>query len=154
MTTPTTQKAGPRIATKIRLHEDTLERAKYWAASGDFPSVNEFMVLAVEEKIARVNGDYDLPALEVQRLNQIIDELRAMSTNVTNLESVVTNGFDSLLGLTRGDSYLQDAEDGELELDEPDIVDDGLAGLGGGADSSGIIDIDSDVLSDGFGGAF
>jgi hypothetical protein len=97
----------------IRLHPDTVERAKYWGSKQNLTE-NEYFVLAIEEKIARENGDYDLPTLEQMRLNQLIDEVRALSTNSANLEAVVTSGFGSLLGLTRGDSYLLDDEDGEL----------------------------------------
>ena len=141
--------ASPRVPIKIRLHEDTIERVKYWVVRESFPSVNEFMALAVEEKIARMNGDYDLPSLEVQRLNQLLDQMRSMSINLVNLESVVTNGFDSLLGLTRGDSYLQDAEDGELEVDQ-------LSGQSGFFDASDFEvagAVDADLFRDGFGGA-
>lgn len=117
--------AETRQAVKIRLHPDLLARVRYWA-DRESMSANEYMALAVEEKIGRANGDYDLPALEIQRLNQVVDEFKSLSSNVANLETVVTAGFDSLLGLTRGDSYLQDAEDGEL--DEPSLP----GGLGGG----------------------
>lgn len=99
---------------KIRLHPDTNQRLDYWRKKRGLASDNEYIALAVEEKIARENGDYDLPTLEIQRLNQIIDEMRANSTNLANLERVVTSGFGSLLGLTRGDSYLLDDESGEL----------------------------------------
>lgn len=99
---------------KVRLHPDTNQRLDYWRKKRGLASDNEYIALAVEEKIARENGDYNLPTLEIQRLNQIIDEMRANSTNLANLERVVTSGFGSLLGLTRGDSYLLDDESGEL----------------------------------------
>lgn len=102
-----------RERTVIRLHPDTKERAKYWAAKANV-SVNEYMAEAVEEKIRRENGDYDLPTLEIARLNQLIDHMASLTTNVGNLEIVTTRGFDSLMGLTRGDNYLLDEEDGEL----------------------------------------
>jgi predicted DNA-binding protein len=123
-----------RLAVKIRLHPDTYERVGYWSDKAGL-SANEYMSLAVEEKIARANGDYDLPALEIQRLNQMVDELKALSANVTNIETVVVTGFDSLLGLTRGDSYLQDEDDGELDTD------------------SAFGEVDADALGAGFGGA-
>ncbi|MCI4659555.1 hypothetical protein [Cryobacterium zhongshanensis] len=113
MSDPSTVKAPDRIRKPVRLHPDTAQRVKYWADKEGL-SENEYMVLAIEEKIARANGDYELPTLEQFRLNQIIDEMKALSTNAANLEAVVTSGFDSLLGLTRGDSYLLDNEDGEL----------------------------------------
>lgn len=105
--------SGSRERTVIRLHPDTKERAKYWADKANI-SVNEYMAEAVEEKIRRENGDYALPTLEIGRLNQLIDHMASLSINVGNLELVTTQGFDSLMGLTRGDNYLLDEEDGEL----------------------------------------
>lgn len=110
-----TDASGDRVRKTLRFHPDTIERVRYWSAKRDVP-LNDYLVLAVEEKIARENGDYELPTLEQMRLNQLIDEMRALSTNSANLEKVVTSGFDSLLGLTRGDSYLLDEEDGELGI--------------------------------------
>lgn len=110
-----TAKSPDRVRKAIRLHPDTARHVNYWSAKQGL-SENEYLVLAIEEKIARENGDYDLPTLEQLRLNQLIDEVRALSTNAANLEAVVTSGFGSMLGLTRGDSYLLDEEDGELSI--------------------------------------
>ncbi|MGY4541343.1 putative DNA-binding protein [Arthrobacter sp. UYNi723] len=110
--------SAPRVRVALRLHPDTNERAKYWADKANI-SANEYMVEAVEEKIRRENGDYDLPTLEIARLNQLIDQMTSLSTNVGNLERVTVTGFDSLMGLTRGDNYLLDAEDGEIGEEQP-----------------------------------
>lgn len=117
MSNQDTGKSSDRVRKPVRIHPDTAQRVNYWAAKHEL-SENEYIALAIEEKIARENGDYDLPTLEQQRLNQLIDEIRALSTNAANLEAVVTSGFDSLLGLTRGDSYLLDEENGELGIPE------------------------------------
>ena len=95
------------------LHPDTDARVQYWAGKAGV-SANEYIAEAVEEKIRRENGDYDLPTLEIARLGQLIDQMASLSTNVANLEQVTLTGFDSLLGLTRGDNYLLDEEDGEI----------------------------------------
>lgn len=108
--------ADTRVRRAVRLPRDTDQRAMYWA-DRDNISVNEFIAEAVEEKIRRRNGDYDLPTLEQARLNQLIDEVASLSTNTANLESVVTTGFDALMGLTRGDNYLLDPEEGEIGAD-------------------------------------
>ena len=113
MTTTQAEPDTGRVRRQFRIHTDTLELVKYWGSKRDLTE-NEYFVLAIEEKIARENGDYDLPTLEIMRLNQLIDEMRANSTNVANLEAIVTSGFASLMGLTRGDSYLLDDDDGEL----------------------------------------
>jgi predicted DNA-binding protein len=102
-----------RLAVKIRLHTDTKERAGYWAAKAGL-SANEYMAEAVEEKIARESGDYDVPSFMDKRFSQIIDELKALSTNVASLEVVTVAGNDTIMNLTRGDSYLLDDDDGEL----------------------------------------
>jgi hypothetical protein len=109
--------SAPRVRVPVRVHPDTKERAAYWADRANI-SVNEYMAEAVEEKIRRENGDYDLPTLEIARLGQIVDEMASLSTNVGNLERITTTGFDSLMGLTRGDNYLLDPEDGEIGGDD------------------------------------
>lgn len=119
MSTQVKEKPSDSVRKTLRLHPDTVERVDYWSKKREL-SENEYIALAVEEKIARENGDYELPTLEQHRLNQLIDEVKALSTNTANLEAVVTSGFDSLLGLTRGDSYLTDDEDGELGI--PDMA--------------------------------
>ncbi|MFE4834515.1 hypothetical protein ACFRAU_07515 [Arthrobacter sp. NPDC056691] len=98
----------------VRLSSDDRERAKYWSGRHGFASVTDYVTEAVLEKIQRENLDYDLPTLEIARLNQLVDELKALSTNQANLERVITQGFDSIISLTRGDTYLLDPEDGEL----------------------------------------
>lgn len=97
----------------VRLHPDRKQQVQYWASKRGV-SANEYMVDAIDAAIRRENGDYDLPTLEIARLNQLVDEVKALSLNSANLERVVTSGFDSLIGLTRGDSYLLDAENGEI----------------------------------------
>ncbi|MYR58404.1 hypothetical protein GTY54_19900 [Streptomyces sp. SID625] len=125
-TTPTvhgTQKKRPdttrgrssgRQGMFVRLSLDDKQRAEYWADKRGFSSVNEYVAEAVAEKIRRENLDYDLPTLEIARLNELVDQVAALSKNSANLERVVITGFDSLIGLTRGDNYLLDDEDGEL----------------------------------------
>ncbi|MGH3977087.1 MAG: hypothetical protein ACRDS9_27795 [Pseudonocardiaceae bacterium] len=97
----------------LRLDPDLRQRLEYWSSRHGI-SMNEYATEAVEAAIRRENGDYDLPTLEIARLNQLVDEMRALSTNSANLERVVVRGFESLIGLTRGDNYLLDPEDGEL----------------------------------------
>ncbi|WP_311245445.1 MULTISPECIES: hypothetical protein [unclassified Microbacterium] len=115
MAVAATTKAPERIRKWMRLHADTVKNVEYWRNKREMTE-QEYLELAVEEKIARENGDFDVPDLLVQRQNQILDALLAFATSNANLERVVVSGFDSLLGLTRGDSYLTDAEDGELSF--------------------------------------
>ncbi|MFJ5739979.1 hypothetical protein [Streptomyces microflavus] len=110
----TRSSGGGRQGLFVRLGSDDKQRAAYWADRRGFSSVNEYVAEAVVEKIRRENLDYDLPTLEIARLNELVDQVAALAKNSANLERVVTTGFDSLIGLTRGDNYLLDDEDGEL----------------------------------------
>lgn len=58
-----------------------------------YPSLNEYLAEAVAEQVRRENQDYDLPTLEIARLNELVDQITALSTNVANLEHVVTQGL-------------------------------------------------------------
>lgn len=120
------------VGVKVRLHTDTIERAKYWGPRHG-ESYNEYIAVAVEQRIARENGDYDLPLLEQQRLNQMLDQLKGLTSTVDNLQLIVNAGFSSVLGLARGDSYLTDAKDGELPSGAPAS---GVLFAGSGFDSA------------------
>lgn len=101
----TSSHAPSAVPIKVRLHPDVMMQVRYWA-SREGVSANEFIARAVEQTISTANQNYDLPVLEVQRLNQVADGLKSLSENVRNLELVVHDGLGSLLALARGDDYL------------------------------------------------
>lgn len=91
------------------VNDEDYERMKYWAEKRNI-SVNDYLRYAVIETIKRENKDYDIPTMEIARLNQLVDAMNVLSFNVGNLEHIVTDGFDSLFRLTRGENYLVDDE--------------------------------------------
>lgn len=95
------------------LSEAEFKTLEFWAEKKGV-SINEYLKDALQLAIRWENKDYDLPTLEIQRLNQMLDVITVLSSNVQSLESVVVSGFDSLLGLTRGDNYLLEQEDGDV----------------------------------------
>lgn len=97
---------------RARVDEEMYQRVQYWAEKRRC-SVNEYLNLSLDHMIRWENQDYELPTLEQQRLNQLINSINALTSDVRCLEHITTNGFKSLIGLTRGDNYLLD-EDGEL----------------------------------------
>lgn len=97
----------------LRINEDDYQRLQYWAARRGI-SANDYMIEALYAQIRRENGDYDIPTAEVARLNQLVDLVTGLSSNIKSLENVTISGFDSLLGLTRGDNYLLEQEDGDI----------------------------------------
>jgi len=97
----------------VTVTSETFERLKYWADKKGI-SINQYLNEALDTAIAYENKDYPLPTLEQARLNQLIDVISVLSSNIKSLEGVTTSGFDSLLGLTRGDNYLSERQDGDL----------------------------------------
>ena len=89
----------------LRLDDAEYETVSFWAAKLGI-SENEFVSEAIGLKIRHVNGDYDLPTAEIQRLNQLVDLIGSLASNISNLEDVTVSGFNSLISLTRGDNYL------------------------------------------------
>lgn len=96
----------------VRMTEEEYAKLAYWSDLKGV-SMSEYMVDALALKIKHENADYDLPTAEQQRLNQLIENMDVLSRNVAALETITVNGFDSLLGLVKGDNYLLDSEDGE-----------------------------------------
>lgn len=97
----------------VTVDDKLYQQLDYWAEKKHI-SVNQYLKEALESAIAYENQDYPLPTLEQARLNQLIDRIGALESNFKSLESVITSGFDSLLGLTRGDNYLLERDDGEI----------------------------------------
>ncbi|MBD5585073.1 MAG: hypothetical protein HDQ88_08320 [Clostridia bacterium] len=98
---------------RVTLSKSDYERLKYWADKHEMTE-GEYVQEAVLHMIRWENKDYDLPVAEVRRLNQLIDITTVLSQNVKSLENITVSRFESLLGLTRGDNYLLEEEDGEL----------------------------------------
>lgn len=107
------QTSDNKRSVHVRLEGDDYAQLEYWARREGI-SMSEFAGDAIKMYIAHKCGDFDLPTLEAQRLNQLIDGIAVLSSNVGSLESIVVHGFDSLLGLTKGDNYLLEEEDGEV----------------------------------------
>lgn len=94
--------------------DEVYQVMSYWSKKNGYNSVNEFTRDAIDYFIRYQNKDYDLPTLEIARLNQLIDVITVLSKNVQSLEHITVSGFDSLLGLTRGDNYLLENESGDI----------------------------------------
>lgn len=87
------------------VNDTDFERIKYWADKKGI-SINDFVRDSVNLAIRYENRDYDIPTIEVVRLNQLIESMATLSYNVAGLERVVTTGFDALIEATRGENYL------------------------------------------------
>ena len=104
--------AGVMVRLNVRMPQAIREKVAYWAEKEGL-SANDFIIECIEGHIARANGDYDLPTLEQARLAQLVDAQVVLASNVANLQKTVESMAGTIIGLTRGDSYLLDDEDGE-----------------------------------------
>lgn len=96
----------------VRMTEDQFDKLSYWAEKEEI-SRNAFVVEAINHYIGFLNNDYDVPNALVERVNQLVDVISMLASNQESLESVVINGFDSIMGISRGSNYLLD-EKGDL----------------------------------------
>ncbi len=102
--------AAPRSKQfKLNMSEEEYDRLKHFAGKAGM-DLGAYVRRAIELAIRFDVGDVDVEAIGVQRLNQLIDTVTVLSSNVSSLERVTVAGFDSLLGLTRGDAYLFDED--------------------------------------------
>lgn len=91
----------------VRVSDAEYATIQFWSSKIGI-SENDFVREAIALKIRHANGDYDLPTAEIQRLNQLVELIMSLNSNVSNLEQVTVSGFNSLISLTRGDNYLMD----------------------------------------------
>lgn len=98
---------------RVRVPSDTYMQLEYWASKQDV-SINEFVRDSIAHYVAWLNSDFQIPTLEQQRFNQILEHIDSLAISVRNEQQMIASGFNSLLGLTRGDSYLLEEDDGEL----------------------------------------
>lgn len=110
---------GKQLRVSLRFDEDIARAVEYWVEkeklSDPTVSMNSWVVDAILLKIRHKNGDFDVPSLLVNRINELIDSNASLATSVDNMQLVVTRGIDSLTSLARGDnSYLSDDVDPDL----------------------------------------
>ncbi len=76
--------------------------------TGETISSNDFIIDAIKYYVAYQNGQYDIPDILVQRINQLVD-LQVMSNErLSALEDVMHSGVESLIKLSSGESYLNE----------------------------------------------
>lgn len=97
----------------MRMYPADFEFLTYWSDRYGMDR-SEFLITAMRHYVKHRNQDYDLPTAEIQRLNQMVDAVNNLAANQEALQTTIVNGFDALMGLARGDNYLNDEEDGKL----------------------------------------
>lgn len=98
---------------QVALDDDMFQRVDYWAKKKSMTRP-EYMRECVYRQIAREALDYDIPTAEQARLNQIVEVLTSLVVSQKNLRDTIISGFDSLIGLARGDNMYLSNDDGVL----------------------------------------
>lgn len=97
----------------LRLTELEHQRLTHYAEKWGM-SKTELLLDGVDHYIKWVNSDYDLPTAETARLNQLIDAVDRLSVNAQNTEKTMVSGFNTILGLSKGENMFSEPEEGEL----------------------------------------
>ena len=84
----------------VRISDAEYATVQFWSSKFGI-SENDFVREAIALKIRHSNGDYDLPTAEIQRLNQLIDLIGSLSSNISNLDAQNrTVSYSALSSLT------------------------------------------------------
>ena len=103
------RKPGDKRVTAT-LTQDEYDKLAYIAEKKGV-SMSDALRDAIMLLIRYENEDYyPLAKLEAERINQLVDCITILSSNLKNLENITIEGFSSLLNLTRGDNYLFDED--------------------------------------------
>lgn len=103
------RKPGDKRVTAT-LTQDEYDKLAYVAEKRGV-SISDALREGITLLIRYANEDYyPLAKLEAERINQLVDHIGILSSNLKNLENITIEGFSSLLNLTRGDNYLFDEE--------------------------------------------
>ena len=89
------------------LDHATYVRMQQWADAKGI-SINDFLREAVELKIRFENRNYPLPALEIIRLSELVEEVKALSTNMRALEITVHTGVGALMDAATGMNCIEE----------------------------------------------
>lgn len=111
--TKTTARVKKTDRHSMRMYPEDYSYLVYWSNRFGMEQT-EFLIAAMYHYVKWRNQEYDIPAAEIQRLNQMVDAVQNLVSSQEHLEKSVINGFDAMLGIIRGDNYLVEKEDGEL----------------------------------------
>lgn len=96
------------VTVSLRVNTTLNEQMKYWSNKREL-TLTEYITDAVREKIARENGDYDLPTMEQARLAQLIDNVKTLDSTVGNFEKSFMSMIESIVILSRDPKYMIDS---------------------------------------------
>lgn len=97
----------------MRMYPQDFEALAYWSKQYGVDRT-EFLVTAMHHYIKWKNQDFDIPTAEIQRLNQMTDAVNSLISSQDALQKTVVQGFDTILGMSHGPSYLNEDETGDL----------------------------------------
>lgn len=117
------------VRPQIRIDSRTWAAAQYWATGGNTGrppmSTPDYVAEAIAEKVARDCGEFvGEESMLVARMGELIDAFTGLRQDVHNSMQISVRGFDTLVGLTRGDNFLGSLDD---DIDSGVTSDTGLS---------------------------
>ena len=91
----------------IRMNADLKASAEYYRRRKNI-TLQEYILNALEEKIARENGDFDSSSLMIAKLNAVIDGLNALYDNQEQLTDIITETVHAVSRAMHAASWLEE----------------------------------------------
>lgn len=88
----------------VAVSQDTGDLIDYWTRKKGFISKKAFVEDCVKTRIALYNHDYPLPDATINRINQLVTEIKNLKDEDALLRESFNNGLSVLLGLDDDES--------------------------------------------------
>ena len=100
----------------ITLDDDTIKEIELLIKKRDMNNISEWINWAIDNGISEEHGQYGIAGLTAQRINQLQDSIVEMSKSIDNLSDLVIGLSRMMNNLLAGSSYLNDADDDDVDV--------------------------------------
>lgn len=95
----TSKSKANKATISVETTKRTKDRLQYYA-NREGETLRQFVEKAIDERIAKLNGDYDIPNITVSRINQLAENEALVREELKLLRQAMNNGFSAILTLS------------------------------------------------------
>lgn len=98
-------KVDRTVTMSFRVNTKVEQQLHYWADKREL-TLTEYITDAIREKIARENGDFDLPNIMVGRIAELVDSNNTMAVSFANMEKSFSSMMEFIAVMSRDPKYM------------------------------------------------